>query len=265
MQLKRDADDTSTADTVTDDPPRRSRAAQLRERFTGSSRPVDRADVREREDGRDETDDRPVLTERDVRVMTRGQDLGVYRARRRFGGFDAGAAIAGLLAAVGLAALVGGIAGAIGTIGYQLDVQRDEQTLSTGGFLAGLAVLLVAFLVGGWVAGRSARYDGGRNGLASAILFLVLSAGLAAIGAWFGEQYDVLNRIQLPQWFHEQNWTALAVVSAVVGVVVMLAAGWIGGVMGSWYHRRVDNYLAEYAQGGRPVTAETLMATSRRH
>jgi hypothetical protein len=253
MQLKRDVDDAPTGDTVTEAPPHRSRAAQLRERFTGPSKPVEREVVR------DEPEDRPVLTERDVRVMTRGQDLGVYRARRRFGGLDLGAAIAGLLSAVGLATLLGGIAGAIGTIGYQLDVQRDRETLSAGGFIAGLVVLVVAFLVGGWVAGRSARYDGGRNGFASSVLFLVLSAGLAAVGAWFGEQYDVLNRFQLPQWFNDQSWTALAIVSAVVGVVVMLTAGWFGGIMGSWYHRRVDNYLAEYAQGGRPVTAETLM------
>src|SRR6185295_6321856 len=98
MQRK-PANDAPTGDTVTEEPPRRSRAAQLRERFNQSTRPAEREVVR---DDTGETDDRAVLTERDVRVMTRGQDLGVYRARRRFGGFDAGSAIAGLLAAVGL-------------------------------------------------------------------------------------------------------------------------------------------------------------------
>ena len=34
---------------------------------------------------------------------------------------------------------------------------------SVAGLVGGLAVLLVAFLVGGWVAGRMARYDGARQ------------------------------------------------------------------------------------------------------
>jgi len=210
---------------------------------------------------------RAVVTEDDIEVLTGGEDLGMYRAHRRYGGFDAGAALAGLLAATGMTALLGGIAGAIGTIGYQLDTDASTDTMSTGGFVAGLVVLLLSFLVGGWVAGRVARYEGGLNGLVSAGLFIVLSAIMAGMGAWFGDRYDVFADIRLPQWFSNTTSTT-AVLSAVVALVVMVAAGWFGGVLGSRYHRRVDTYLAEYAQGGRPVTADALIDdshTRKRH
>jgi hypothetical protein len=210
---------------------------------------------------------RAVVTEDDIQVMTRGEDLGVYRAKRRFGGLDLGAAVAGTLAATGMAALLGSLVGAIGTIGYQLDDGTpDADTVNSGGFIAGLVVLVLSFLVGGWVAGRVARYDGGLNGLVSAGIFVVFSAITAGLGAWLGDRYDIFADVSLPQWFSNQA-SATAVLSILVALAVMVAAGWFGGVIGSRYHRKADAYLAEYAQGGRPVTAETLLpeARGRRH
>jgi len=249
---------------------RPSKVEQLRQRISGDrNEPDDRpgpVDEPDRVAGTVAPASRAVVTEDDIEVMTGGEDLGIYRAHRRFGGFDAGAAVAGLLAATGMTALLGGIAGAIGTIGYQMDTGTTE-TLSTTGFVAGLVVLVVSFLFGGWVAGRVARYDGGLNGLVASGLFVALSAIMAGMGAWFGERYDVFADIRLPQWFSNLSNTT-AVLSAVVALVVCIIAGWFGGVVGSRYHRKADDYLAEYAQGGRPVTAETLIDDShsrRRH
>jgi hypothetical protein len=207
----------------------------------------------------DRTGARPVVTDEDIRTMTGGEDLGIYRAHRRFGGFDPGAAISGALAAVGMTALVGGLAGGLGTVGYQLDVERDTQTLSTGGFIAGLAVLVLSFLVGGWVAGRVGRYDGGKNGLGAAVIFVVLSAVVAGLGAWFGDQYNVFANLELPQWFTTQANSATGILSAVVALIVVLGAGWLGGKAGEHYHRKADAYLAEYAEGNaRGDVARTL-------
>jgi hypothetical protein len=246
---------------------RPSRVEQLRERLTGDRVGRDeRAEEADRVAGTTAPASRTVVTEDDIAIMTGGEDLGIYRAHRRFGGFDAGAAIAGLLAATGTTAVLGGIAGAIGTIGYQLDTGSTD-TLSTSGFVAGLVVLVVSFLFGGWVAGRVARYDGGINGLVASGLFVVLSAIMAGMGAWFGERYDVFADIRLPQWFSNMS-NATAVLSGVVALVGCLVAGWFGGIFGSRYHTKADAYLAEYAQGGRPVSAETLIDDShsrRRH
>ena len=180
-------------------------------------------------------------------VVVADPAFGLEVARRRFGGLDIGASLAGMLAALGMTALFGGIFAAIGSYGYQLDVERDAQTLTIGGLAAGLAVLFLSFLVGGWVAGRIARYAGGRNGLWAATWFLVLGLLLSAAGAAWGPEYNVLNNLQVPRWFSD-NWTAstfvnAAAVSALLAIVLMLVAGFLGGVNGGRYHRKVDEVL----------------------
>ncbi|HEX9994020.1 MAG TPA: hypothetical protein VGB14_13915 [Acidimicrobiales bacterium] len=184
-----------------------------------------------------------------IRVRGAGDDVGVEEARRHFGGLDLLSTVAGLLAALGTMVLLGGLAGAAGSIGYQLG-EADEGDLSVGALVAGIVVLLVAFFVGGWVAGRVARYDGGRNGLVTALLFVLLAAGLAALGAWLGEKYDVLANLDLPQWFSGDRTGIAAVVSAVVGAVAALAAGWFGGKLGERYHRHADALVARTREGG---------------
>ncbi|HEX9991979.1 MAG TPA: hypothetical protein VGB14_03540 [Acidimicrobiales bacterium] len=184
-----------------------------------------------------------------IRVRRAGDDVGIEEARRHFGGLDPLATVAGLLAALGTMVLLGGLAGAAGTVGYQLG-EADEGDLSLGGLVAGIVVLLVAFFVGGWVAGRVARYDGGRNGLVTALLFVLLAAGLAALGAWLGEKYDVLANVDLPQWFSGDRTGIAAIVSAVAGAVAALAAGWFGGKLGERYHRHADALVARTREGG---------------
>lgn len=113
-------------------------------------------------------------------------DVGVEDTRARFGGVDIPATIAGALAALGTAALLAGIAAGAGSVGYQLGLDGDTDDVTTAGLIAGLATLALAFLIGGWVAGRVARYDGGRNGLLSVLWFVLLAAATAALGAWVG-------------------------------------------------------------------------------
>jgi hypothetical protein len=188
---------------------------------------------------------------RGVTVRPVGHDAGLGEVRRRFGGADLPAVLAGLLAAVGTLVLVGGIAGAVGRIGYEYGFEHaDGDDLTMGGFLAGVVVLLVSFFVGGWVAGRVARYDGGGNGLGAALLFVLRAAGLAALGAWAGDEYDVFDNVELPQWFRDGDYTGQAVASGVVGVLVALLAGWIGGKAGERYHRKADEVIVATRPGG---------------
>lgn len=164
--------------------------------------------------------------------------------RDRFGGSDVAAILAGMLAALGSLALLGGLAAAAGSIGYQygLDEASDE-SLGIGGFVAGLVVLVLSFLIGGWVAGRMARYDGGRNGLLTALSFVALAAALAGLGAWVGSEYDVLDEFELPQWFRDGDYTTEAIISAAAAIALSLLAGWLGGKLGERYHRRADDAI----------------------
>ena len=184
-----------------------------------------------------------------VRTRRVEGDVGVVEAHRRFGGIDLPATLAGMVAALGTAVLLAGLIAGAGTVGYQKGLAGGDE-LSLGGLIAGLATLLVAFLVGGWVAGRIARYDGGRNGLLTAVWFLVLAAVTSGLGAWLGDKYDVLPSVRLPQWFSADARTGAAVGTGLLALLVMLVAGWLGGRWGERYHRRADALIAETREGG---------------
>lgn len=168
-------------------------------------------------------------------------DSGIAAARSRFGGFDVAAAFAGMLAALGLTVLLAGIAGAAGTIGYQRGTSAGD--LSTGGLVTGMAVLLISFFVGGWVAGRMSRYDGVLNGLLCALLFVALAGAMSALGNYLDDKYDFFHNVQLPQWFSGAD-TRAALVTAALGIAVMVIAAALGGAIGSRYHRRADTVIA---------------------
>jgi hypothetical protein len=187
--------------------------------------------------------------------------VGVERAHDRFGGFDVPAQLTGMLVAIGLVVLLGGIAGAvIGSIAYQTGLQGNLDEISVGALASGLVVLLVSFLIGGWAAGRIARYDGGRNGLMTAVWFLILTAVLAGLGIWFGAEYNVVGRVDLPNWFDawfsDRNVTIGAALSGIGAVVVTLVGGFLGGLWGARYHRRADATIVDARAGAYASTRE---------
>lgn len=171
---------------------------------------------------------------------------GIAAARDRFGGIDLPASFVGMLTALALVAILGSIVGAIvGAVGYQTGL--DEETvedISTASLIGGLAILFLAYLVGGWAAGRIARYDGARNGLMTGVWTIVLAAILSALAAWgiaeTDAETDVLRNVNMPQWFSQDALTTGAIISGVIAVAVMLIAGLLGGTAGGLYHRRAD-------------------------
>lgn len=177
-------------------------------------------------------------------------DAGVREARRGFGGLDVPASLVGMLTALAMTVLLAGLVGAaIGAVGYQLGVEGREQELSIAGLVGGLIVLFLAFFVGGWAAGRMARYDGVMNGAMTAVWAIVLALILSALGAWLGSEYDVLRNVELPQFFSRDALTIGGIVSAAVALVAMLAGGALGGLRGERYHRRADETIASIGAG----------------
>ena len=91
-------------------------------------------------------------------------------ARDRFGGANVGAAFFGWLVAVGMTALLTGLLAVAATaVGYsneitQTDAERAAGTVTLVTAIVLLAVLLIAYYAGGYVAGRMSRFDGGRQG-----------------------------------------------------------------------------------------------------
>ena len=169
----------------------------------------------------------------DVPVERAHFELPLAEARSRFGGFDVPALLGGALAGLGTAAVLGGIATAVGSeVG-----QGDPESLAVGGLVTALVLLALSALAGGWVAGRAARFDGARNGLLAGLLLSLLLALLGAAGAYTAAEGG------LPVSLDGERLTTAAVVAAVLGLLVTLAAAALGGRLGARWHRDVDDVL----------------------
>jgi hypothetical protein len=209
--------------------------------------------------GSDTDDKRPYsddANERGVDLDRRGGgDVGVDAARARFGGMHIGAQLVGMLAALALVVLLGGLVGAaIGGIAYQTGLDASAREISVGSLVSGFVVLVVSFLIGGWAAGRMARYDGRINGLMSAVWFFVLGAILAGLGIWLGSEYNVADRVDMPDWFgtwfNRDTVTTGAFVSGVLAILLILGSGYLGGWLGERMHRRADETIVAHRSGG---------------
>ena len=151
-------------------------------------------------------DDATVRTDTGARA-TRGAARDAVDAQRaRFGGIKWGAAFFGWLTANGLAVILVALLSAAGVaLGLAQNVDTADEaaeqaeTLGIGGGIAILVILFLAYLAGGYVAGRMARFDGARQGLAVWIVGLLVVLVLAGVGVVLGSQYNVLQPLNLPR------------------------------------------------------------------
>ncbi|UMG93145.1 hypothetical protein [Nocardioides sp. TF02-7] len=168
-------------------------------------------------------------------------------AREKFGGVNAGAAFFGWLVAIALTVLLSSIVGAVATaVGASTDLsqdqaQREAGTIGLAAAIAVVAIMLLAYYAGGYVAGRMSRYDGGKQGLAVWLIGLCVTIVAVVLGVVFGDQYNVLDRVDLPRIPIPTD--AATIGGIVTGVVILLGtllAAMAGGKVGHLYHDRVD-------------------------
>jgi len=170
------------------------------------------------------------------------------REKDRFGGIKWGSAFFGWLTATGTAVILTALLVAAGaTVGVATgadtnEAQENAATIGLAGGLALLAVILVAYFCGGYVAGRMARFSGVKQGIAVWIWALVIAAAVAVAGAVLGDKYDLLDRVggfpRLP--IGGDNVTTGSIVAVVIALVAALVGAILGGLAGMRYHRRVD-------------------------
>jgi cation transport ATPase len=187
----------------------------------------------------------------------------VARQRDEYGGTNWGAAFFGWLVAVGLGALLTALVSAAGAaIAFsELDsvgeAANNSDTIGIVGGICLLAIALIAYFAGGYVAGRMSRFDGGRQGLAVWIWSVVVVVILAIIGAIAGSEYNLLGDINLPRIpIDEGDLTTGGIIVLALVLIGTLLAAMAGGKAGERYHRRVD----EAGYVGAPTTTR---ATTR--
>ena len=194
-------------------------------------------------------------TERIDRVVLEDRDPydGIREAKERYGGLDIPAILSGMLVGLAMLVILAGLASAaFGEIAFQTGVDGNQTELSVGALITAGAVLFLSFLIGGWAAGRMARYNGATNGFMVALTFVLFLGVLAALGAIAGDVYNLFDNLRvakanLPNWFSADTATTGAIVSAVAFVVVTFLGATLGGLWGSRFHRRADEVIASRA------------------
>ncbi|MBK6870755.1 MAG: hypothetical protein IPG94_04980 [Kineosporiaceae bacterium] len=103
---------------------------------------------------------------------------------------------------------------------------------SPGGGIALLVVLFVAYYCGGYVAGRMARFNGARQGLAVWVWALVIAAVVAVVGVSAGSEFNLLATLNsFPRIPIGEGELSNAGILAAAGVAV---TSLVGAVAGDW-------------------------------
>ena len=115
-----------------------------------------------------------------------------------------------------------------------------------------LAVLLfLAYYCGGYVAGRMARFDGGKQGLAVWLWGIIIAIIVAILAAVAGSQFDILGNLngapQIP--VDGSLMTASGIVGLAIALIVPLLGAIVGGAAGMRFHRKVDQAGVHHQTG----------------
>jgi hypothetical protein len=172
------------------------------------------------------------------------------RLRDMYGGVDWLASFLGFVFAALVAVLFSLVAGLVlAPWGFSLNLGGEiGAAVITGLVLVALLIFLTYFF-GGYVAGRLARFDGGRNG-AMLLLWTVAAALLAALAGGIFSSFlpasisgDIRDFIQNNALSTVGNLAQLGIVGILVAigaVLVALLGGFLGGRLGSRYHSEID-------------------------
>ena len=172
--------------------------------------------------------------------------------KQEHGGIKIGSAFFGWLTATGMAVLLTALLAAIGTgvgVVKNIDVTKATSTATSNSTTVGIAgaivlllIVLVAYYCGGYVAGRMARFNGIRQGVAVWLWALVIVVVLAIIAATAGDKYNVLSKLnvfpRIP--IKEGTLTTTGIIALIAVAVASLLGAILGGLAGMRYHRKVD-------------------------
>jgi hypothetical protein len=175
--------------------------------------------------------------------------------------------LAGVLVAYGafavLAAIAGGVLNAVGVDTESLSSNDWREFGMASGAAAALSLFL-AYLFGGYVAGRMARRAGALNG---ALVFLFGILLVAGIGAAIGTQADadavVSNLRSMGVPTSGEEYLAIGTFAGLGAVVAMLLGSLIGGVSGERWHGKLMARALDPSVG--PVVETTEVRGTGEH
>ena len=187
-----------------------------------------------------------------ARSFGRDRQSVVEREKEQYGGVKIGSAFFGWLTATGTAVLLTALAAAAGTavgVANNTDVQEaadqaasDPATVGLVGGIVLLVILFVAYYCGGYVAGRMARFNGAKQGVAVWLWAVVIAIAVAVLAAVAGDQFNVLGQLnsfpRIP--LSEGDVTTGGIITLLAIAVASLVGAILGGLAGMRFHRKVD-------------------------
>lgn len=184
----------------------------------------------------------------DNQTSTRRPRATLQEQKERFGGMKFGACFFGWLTATGTAVILTALLSATGAaigLGQGVDVADAAANPDGVGLVGGIVLLIVifvAYVAGGYVAGRMARFNGAKQGLGVWLWALIIAVVVAVLGLIAGAQFDVLANLngfpRLP--VNEGDLTVAGIVTALLLLGVSLFGAVLGGLAGMRFHRKVD-------------------------
>jgi hypothetical protein len=176
------------------------------------------------------------------RTLERTEDHSPPRAR---GGLSIGGVLTGVVVAFGAMFLLSGIIGGILAVLGVTDTNVTRGEAVQAGIAGGIAYVIAMFLAylwGGYTAGRMARGAGVLNGVLVPIVAIVLAMIVGAIAAALGASASLnlpLTTARLPIQGSGSlvDW---GIGLGVAALVAMLAGGVMGGSLGSRWHTKLE-------------------------
>lgn len=159
------------------------------------------------------------------------------------GGVSFGPVITGVLVALGAMFLLSAIvAGVLASLGYLDDVTAgDALELGLGAGIALIVAQFLAYMWGGYTAGRMSRGAGAANGLLVPLFAILLVVVVGAIAAFLGAETQLnmpfsANRLPVENDLLVEWGPAVGIAT----LVAMFLGGLLGGIAGARWHTRLE-------------------------
>jgi len=172
------------------------------------------------------------------------------RLRDMYGGVDWLASFLGFIFSIVLGGVFLAIAGLV-LVPFGITPELSGGQIGAS-VLTGLAVLgvliFLTYFFGGYVAGRLARFDGGRNGAMvlvwTFIVVLILALAALVFSGFLpaGAAESIANLVEriISTGRSLLGAGVVGIVSALAAVLLALLGGFLGGRLGSRYHTEID-------------------------
>lgn len=174
-----------------------------------------------------------------------------------FGGFSVTSVLAGVLVAYGAFAILAGLAAAaLDAFGDDTDLTTNWEALGTTGGIVVAGLLFLAYLFGGYVAGRMARRNGVAHGAGVLLLGIVVVAAVAALARSSADPDAIASNLRslgIPTTADE--WGQAGTVAGIASLIAVVAGSLLGGALGERWHARLFARAADPTVGAQAAAA----------